>query len=130
MNIDVMRKTLHASEAGTTTFPEVIGALIAEDIDGYHKDLLRHEVTYYLADGRTHAEPMTLRSRPVPLDFNEQALRAAIAAAQRDEVRYPEFIARAMEAGTAAYRVFIPGRRAIYWGRKGDLHVEYFPGAN
>ena len=83
-------------------------------------------MTYYLADGSTHAEPLTLATHPVPAVFLPDALVAAIRAAQRDDVRYPEFIVRAMDAGTAAYRVFINGRRAIYFGRNGDIHVENF----
>jgi uncharacterized protein YbcV (DUF1398 family) len=130
MNIDIMRHALHESESGKLTFPEVIAALAAENIEGYHKDLIRREVTYYLADGRTHTEPMTLPARPIPEAFSADALISAIRAAQSDEVRYPEFITRAMQAGTAAYRVFIPGRRVLYFGRQGDLHIEHFPPAN
>jgi uncharacterized protein YbcV (DUF1398 family) len=129
MNTDVMRSMLRESEAGTITFPEVITALAAENIEGYSKDLIRREVTYYLSDGSTHVEPLTLTAHSVPQTFLEDALVAAIRAAQRDEVRYPEFIVRAMEAGTAAYRVFVNGRRVLYLGRNGDLHVEHFPAA-
>jgi uncharacterized protein YbcV (DUF1398 family) len=129
MNTDVMQSTLRDSEAGTITFPEVAAALSAANIEGYYKDLLRREVTYYLADGNTHAEPLTLAAHPVPAVFSQDALVAAIRAAQRDDVRYPDFIVRAMEAGTAAYRVFINGRRVIYFGRSGDIHVEHFPAA-
>jgi uncharacterized protein YbcV (DUF1398 family) len=129
MNIDVMRSTLRESEAGTITFPAVVASLAAENIEGYYKDLLSREVTYYLADGRTHSQPLTLPPHSVPQLFCEDTLVSAIRAAQRDEIRYPEFIVRAMEAGTAAYRVFINGRRAIYFGRNGDIHVEHFPAA-
>jgi uncharacterized protein YbcV (DUF1398 family) len=129
MNIELMRHALHESESGKLTFPEVVAALIAENIEGYHKDLIRREVTYYLADGRTHTEPMTLPAHPVSEAFVEEDLVVAIRAAQLDQVRYPEFILRAMQAGTAAYRVFITGRRAIYLGRAGDLHIEHFPPA-
>lgn len=127
MNIEVMRYVLHESESGKLTFPQVIATLVAENIEGYYKDLLRREVTYYLADGRSHTEPMTLPAHPVPEPFSEDALVAAIRAAQRDEIRYPEFIVRAIQAGTAAYRVFVTGRRVIYFGRQGDLHIEHFP---
>ncbi len=129
MNTDIMKSMLHQSEAGTITFPEVIAALVAANIEGYHKDLLRREVTYYLPDGRTHSEPLTLPPRAVAQSFSQEALIAAIRAAQRDEVRYPEFILRAMEAGTAAYRVFVNGRRVLYFSRNGDIHVEHFPGS-
>jgi uncharacterized protein YbcV (DUF1398 family) len=129
MNIEVMRYALHESESGKLTFPQVIAALAAENIEGYHKDLIRREVTYYLAEGRTHTEPMTLPAHPIPEAFSPDTLVAAIRAAQRHEVRYPEFIIRAMHAGIAAYRVFFTGRRAIYFGRQGDLHIEHFPPA-
>ncbi len=89
MNIELMRSMLYKSEAGTITFPEVLSALAAENIEGYYKDLLRREVTYYLADARTHSEPLTLPAHMIPQSFSEDALVAAIRAAQRDEVDIP-----------------------------------------
>jgi hypothetical protein len=32
-----------------------------------------------------------------------------------------------MAAGTASYSVYLNGRKAIYFGRNGDFHVEPFP---
>jgi uncharacterized protein YbcV (DUF1398 family) len=129
MNIEVMRQALHQSESGQLTFPQVIAMLTAAGIEGYYKDFMRHEVTYYLTDGATHTEPLTLTTPPIPNAFDEAGIVAAIRAAQRDEVRYPEFIVRAINAGTAAYRVHITGKRVIYLGRRGDMHVEHFPQA-
>jgi len=127
MNIEVMQQALHQSEAGKLTFPQVIAMLTAEGIEGYYKDLMRHKVTYYLADGRTHTEPLTLPSAAIPEEFSADNVVAAIRAAQRDEIRYPVFIERAIQAGTAAYRVCFTGKRAVYLGRKGEVHVEHFP---
>jgi uncharacterized protein YbcV (DUF1398 family) len=129
MNIEPLRKALRDSEAGAVTFPQVIGTLIASNCEGYYKDLAARTITYYLADGATHTEPLSISTPPIPEAFDEAAVVAAIRAAQQDEVRYPEFIVRAVNAGTAAYRVHITGKRVIYLGRKGDMHVEHFPQA-
>jgi hypothetical protein len=34
-----------------------------------------------------------------------------------------------MAAGTTGYWVFLAGRKVIYFGRKGDFHIEEFPGS-
>jgi uncharacterized protein YbcV (DUF1398 family) len=52
---------------------------------------------------------------------------AAIRAAQRDEIRYPEFIKRSRAAGVVAYWAFLTGRQVCYFGRQGECHVEKFP---
>ena len=36
---------------------------------------------------------------------------------------------RAMEAGLEGYFAFLRGKRVTYWGRTGDEHTEWFPGA-
>ena len=54
---------------------------------------------------------------------------AAIRAAQADKIRYPEFMKRSAAAGVIAYWAFLTGRKVIYFGRKGEFHVEDFPGA-
>lgn len=129
MNLDLLHKSLHDSENGTATFPQVVATLVAAGCEGYYKDLARREITYYLTEGATHTERLSLASVAIPEVFDEAALIAALRAAQRDEIRYPEFIIRAIKAGAAAYRVYINGRRVVYLGRKGDVYVEHFPQA-
>jgi len=130
MNIEVMRTALHQSESGQVTFPQVVGMLAAEGVEGYYKDLVAHAVTYYLADGHTYTEPLTLPATTIPDKFSAENLVAAIRAAQRDEIRYPVFIERAIQAGTAAYRVCFTGHRVVYMSHRGELHVEEFPQAS
>jgi len=129
MNLELLRQTLRGSESGAVTFPEVVRTLIQANCEGYLKDLAAHTVTFYMPDGTTHTEPLTLPIPSISDTFDEAALIQAIRAAQRDEIRYPEFITRAVRAGTATYRVCISGERAVYLGRKGDVHIEHFPKA-
>jgi uncharacterized protein YbcV (DUF1398 family) len=127
MNTEAMRATLHESEAGKFTFPQVVAALSAVGVESYFADLSRAADTFYLPTGETHTEKMTLPTTKISEDFSQPGIVAAIRAAQADEIRYPEFLRRAMAAGITAYWVFIAGRKVIYFGRKGDFHVEEFP---
>jgi uncharacterized protein YbcV (DUF1398 family) len=129
VDTEVMRNALHRSEAGKFTFPQVVGALADVGVESYFADLVRAVDTFYLATGETHVEKMTLPAARFPEDFSQSGIVAAIRAAQSDEIRYPVFLERAMAAGTVAYWVFIAGRRVIYFGRKGEFHVEEFPGS-
>ena len=43
--------------------------------------------------------------------------------------RLPQ-LRRVMAAGTTSYSVYLNGRKAIYFGRNGDFHVEPFPARN
>jgi uncharacterized protein YbcV (DUF1398 family) len=52
---------------------------------------------------------------------------AAIRGAQADTVRYPEFVKRSTAAGVIGYWAFLTGKRVIYFGRKGEQHIEEFP---
>ncbi len=42
----------------------------------------------------------------------------------------PEFVSRSTAAGTVGYWAFLTGKRVIYFGRKGEQHIEEFPRAN
>jgi len=127
MNTEVMRNTLHESEAGRFTFPQVVGALSDIGVESYFADLARAVDTFYLPTGETHTEKMILPPTKIPEDFSQSGIVAAIRAVQADEIRYPEFLRRAMAAGIIAYWVFIAGRKVIYFGRKGEIHIEGFP---
>ena len=56
-----------------------------------------------------------------------RGLVAAIRGAQADTVRYPEFVKRSTAAGVIGYWAFLTGKRVIYFGRKGEQHIEEFP---
>ena len=125
MKTELMQRALRMSEAGELRFPEVIGILHEADVESYQVDFLRGDDTFYLPDGRTHVE--AIHVGVVAADFSRDGVVEAIRGAQADRIRYPEFVRQILEAGVAAYRVHLTGKRAVYVGRKGEMHVEEFP---
>jgi uncharacterized protein YbcV (DUF1398 family) len=112
------------------TFPEVVARLLEAGVESYLVDFASGRKTYYLAGGGTHTESMILELRPIAPDFSAAGLVAAIRGAQADTVRYPEFARRSTAAGTVGYWAFLTGKKVIYFGRKGEQHIEEFPGVN
>lgn len=114
--------------AGRITFPETVGRMLETGVERYDADLTRLETTHYGVDGATHIESIPLTNAPaVPTEFSAGAVQAAIEASRGREIEYPEFLRRVMTAGAASYSVYLNGRKAIYFGRNGDFHVEPFP---
>ncbi len=72
---------------------------------------------------------MHLPVEPVAKEFSKSGIVAAIRGAQADKIRYPEFMRQASAAGVAAYWAYLSGKKVIYFGRKGEFHVEEFPGS-
>jgi uncharacterized protein YbcV (DUF1398 family) len=70
---------------------------------------------------------MTLALNSVASDFSLAGIIAAIRGVQTDAIRYPEFMKQATAAGVIAYWAFLAGRKVIYFGRKGEAHIEEFP---
>jgi uncharacterized protein YbcV (DUF1398 family) len=118
-----------SSDDSSKTFPQIVAALMGVGVERYHQDLIRAERTYYLPNG----EHETLPSHPVGQAaagaFSAEGIAAAIKGAQSGAVKYREFCELAVAAGCVGYIVSIAGRRVIYYGRTGDMHVEWFPGA-
>lgn len=127
MNTDVMRTALEGSETGALKFPEAVGMLIGAGVESYFADLGRGEETFYTREGETHREKMSLPVAGVAEEFSQTGIVAAIRAAQADEIRYPEFVKRARAAGIIGYWAFLAGMKVVYFGRKGEFHVEEFP---
>jgi uncharacterized protein YbcV (DUF1398 family) len=127
MHTDAMHKALEGSQAGKLTFPEVVAMLINAGVESYFADLLRGEETFYTTDGETHRERISLPSMKIANGFSQPGVVAAIRGAQADQIRYPEFVKQVTAAGTIGYWAFLTGKKVIYFGRKGELHVEEFP---
>jgi uncharacterized protein YbcV (DUF1398 family) len=60
-------------------------------------------------------------------EFSPERVEAAIRASQRGEINYPQFLGQTMAFGCVGYFVQIAGRRALYFGRNGEVHLEPFP---
>lgn len=129
MDTGVIHETLAKSQAGELTFPEVVRRLMEVGVESYFCDLANGAETFYTVDGKTHREAMVLPLRPIAEDFSPGDLVAAIRGAQADTIRYPEFMKRSAAAGVIGYWAFLTGKKVIYFGRKGDTHVEEFPNA-
>jgi uncharacterized protein YbcV (DUF1398 family) len=127
MNADVIREVLAESQAGQLIFPEVVRRLLEADVESYFCDLAVRQETFYMSDGKTHSEKMTLPPAPIAEEFSPSEVAAAIRSAQADAIRYPEFVNRSVAAGVIAYWAFLTGKRVIYFGRNGQFHIEEFP---
>ena len=129
MNTTIMHQTTIQSMAGNLSFPEVVQMLVAEGVESYRADLIRFEKIFYMPNGESYSEKFSFEASPVAVDFSETGVVAAIRAIQAKRINYQEFLRQIMAAGTTHYSVYLNGKRAIYFGRKGEFHVEYFPSA-
>lgn len=127
--IAVIEECTKASDEARLTFPEVVARLAAAGVERYHADLQRAEKTYYLPDGASHvAVSASVATEPAEI-FSAAGVDAAVRAVQARAIDYKAFCERIVEAGCVGYLVSIAGRRAVYYGRSGETHVEPFPPA-
>ena len=130
MNSEIIAQTARATLAGTINFPEVVANLLEAGVEYYHVDYVAMRKTFYSGQGNTVVTPINYEGLPeVAAEFDAGALRAAILDSQRSGQKYRDFTKRAMAAGVQGYIAFLRGRRVMYWGRGGDAHTEWFPGA-
>jgi uncharacterized protein YbcV (DUF1398 family) len=129
MNSQAIHEVTIATQEGKVTFPQAVGKLLEVGVESYYVDFIVGRKTYYLINGETFTEPMILKLDPVAEEFSVSELVTAIRGAQTDTVRYPEFVKRSTAAGVAGYHAFLTGRQVLYLGRKGEIHIEKFPGA-
>jgi uncharacterized protein YbcV (DUF1398 family) len=127
VNTSAMHEVLALSQEGKLIFPEVVRRLLEAGVESYFADLAKGEETFYMPDGATHVEKMILPSTAIAEAFSSSGIVSAIRAAQADTIRYPEFMKRAAAAGIIGYWAFLTGKKVIYFGRKGEFHVEEFP---
>lgn len=117
------------SAAGKIQFGEVVSRLDRSGIERYHADYSRQETTFYAPDGSSCVVPMPHGLEPIAATFAPSQVEGAVRQAQKGEIMYPRFTHLALAAGCVGYFVQITGKRVQYFGRNGDVHTEWFPGA-
>ena len=130
---DTIRQTIEraaaASKAGTAHFPEIVAMLAGVGVESYFADYRADSTTYYLPDGATHAVALPPPDVAIADAFDAAAVQQAIRGAQAGRVMYPEFLRLSRAAGCVGYVTWIAGRHVTYFGRRGETHVERFPGS-
>ena len=129
MNVPLLQQVCRQSLAAQITFPQVVGKLLAEGVESYHADLVRHEKRYYMPNGETHVEPTAFPHGTAAPRFCAETVQATVRTIQRGEIDYPEFIRRVLAAGCVYYVVYLTGKKVVYFGRDGATYTEPFPQA-
>jgi uncharacterized protein YbcV (DUF1398 family) len=131
MNTDIIVETVRRTLAGSISFPEVVGQLTAAGVEFYQVDYLGMKKTFHDGRGGVVVASVSFEDMPaVAADFSLEAIRANILDSQQNGQSYRDFTRRAMEAGVQGYFAFLRGKRVTYFGRQGDQHTEWFPGAS
>jgi uncharacterized protein YbcV (DUF1398 family) len=125
----VAQTCLDGAEHNTMTFPQIIGTLSQAGFEGYAVDFRRASTTYYQSNGDAVVLPTHLSGTVVADVWDPVVVQAAIKEAQQliPGYTYAGFCAKVTAAGCAGYMVSFTGRRAVYYGRTAETHVEQFP---
>jgi uncharacterized protein YbcV (DUF1398 family) len=130
MNANEVSLLARSTLDGSIPFPEIVGRLIFNGVEYYHVDYATRTFTFYSASGAAVSAPILFEKLPsIPEDFDAVALKAAILDSQQHGQKFRAFCERAMLAGVQGYFAFLRGKRVTYFGRQGDQHTEWFPGA-
>lgn len=127
MNDSMVKEMTRRSFAGDITFPEVVRKLAEAGVERYIMDFAVHMKITVGTDGSTHTDVYTFDGGQIGDVFDETGVVSALRAIQRGEIQYQEFLRAIMKAGCTGYAVMITGRRALYFGRRGEVYVEVFP---
>lgn len=128
LNVSVILECTRLSFAGQQTFPQTVAALKQVGVERYVADLVRLEKTHYSVCGDSVVSPLPLAEGPqVAQAWSVEGVVAAVRAIQQRQIDYPRFLRQIMSSGCVSYMVFLDGRKAMYFGRGGDFHVENFP---
>lgn len=126
---DIARCCKIAAEENKMSFPEIVQKLAGAGFEGYLVDFRRSIATYYLPDGDSVELSTHDIKVSVAASFNVASIQSAIREAQ-DRVEgytYKSFCEKTKAAGCAGYMVSFSGKRAVYFGRTAETHVEHFP---
>lgn len=125
----IIDECTRGSDEERLTFPIIIAQLAAAGIERYSADMCRWEKTYFLASGESLVVPCKRIAGEPVTTFSAHGVESAVRDSQSQSIKYNEFCRRVLSAGCVGYIVSIVGRRAIYFGRSGEMHIEHFPTA-
>ncbi len=127
MNYQVVKECTVLSDEGKITFPESVRRLVEGGIELYYADLLASIKTYYSKNEAYTVNFSFASKREVSSIFSAEGVKGAIRQIQSGQINYQEFLRKIMDSGIISYMVFLTGKKAVYFGRYGEQHIEEFP---
>jgi uncharacterized protein YbcV (DUF1398 family) len=127
--IAMAHRCLNAAHDGTMAFPQIVEVLIRSGFESYIVDYRRGATTYFLPDGDSvMLENLPSRGTVAP-HFDQAGIATQVKCAQANppDYSYIAFCENLKALGCAGYIVSFSGRRALYFGRTAETHVENFP---
>lgn len=125
---DIARDCIARSSSGRADFGETVAQLRAAGFERYHADYSRMDVTFYTPEGESCVVPMAIPAAPIADAFTAAEIERSVRQSQRGEIKYPQFTRQVFAAGCIGYFVQLAGGCVQYFGRRGELHTEWFPG--
>ncbi|MFN7957484.1 MAG: DUF1398 family protein [Holophagaceae bacterium] len=130
MDANEILKAAQATLRGSMPFPEIVASLMGNGVESYFVDYVSRSFILYGAEGAVVHAPLTFEELPaIAAAFDKASLQAAILDSQQHGQTFRDFSTRAVRAGVQGYMAFLRGQRVTYFGRQGDQHTEWFPGA-
>jgi uncharacterized protein YbcV (DUF1398 family) len=130
MNTELITQAAQPTLSGAIPFPQIVAMLLEAGVESYHVDYLAMRKTFYSLTSGTLEIPIPLEGlAEVATGFDANELRANIRDSQQHHQSWHDFSIRAMKGGVQGYFAFLRGERVTYFGRQGDQHTEWFPGA-
>lgn len=129
MDIKTLDECITLALAGKITFPETVKRLAATGTERYIVDLIGKQKLNFGVNGETYISSLAFDGPIIPQHFDTIEVQNAIKAIQQQQIDFRTFLYRIMEAGCCHYEAYILGKKVIYLGRYGELHIEPFPGA-
>lgn len=97
-------------------YPQFIDLLVEGGVIGYKVEVGPNTVAFYGIGGEVHIEQGPIVSSDAPGPYDEEAIRSAIANAQKETIDHPAFLKRIHAAGIGIYEVNTRHRKIEYRG--------------
>lgn len=128
MDNNVIKECTRLSLSEEITFPQVVMKLAQAGVERYIFDMVGRSKLTYGNNDEYFAEEIDFPAIKIAEVFDSKAVKQAITDIQQGRIKYKVFLQNIMQAGCSHYEVFISGRKAIYFGKNGNHHIEIFPG--
>ena len=107
-------------------YPQFVDLLAQAGVTRYSVQVALNKVTFYGTSGEAHVQQGPAISQAAPGDYYEDAIRGAIADAQKEAIDHPTFLKRIYEAGIAAYEANLRSFKIEYKGTEQSYRENIF----
>ncbi|QDK36356.1 hypothetical protein [Bdellovibrio sp. NC01] len=125
MEPEILRTATDQTLSNQISFEDMCDKFLRAGIESAHVDLFAKRITFHTPEAHVYEESFYFEGPRVADIFSEEKIILDFKSLLLRKLSLHEFFNFIMLAGVTGFTIYLLGKKVLFFGRRGEYHLEY-----